>query len=86
MKAEFEEVLQRIEDWKQAGRYRGSTIALAGSRVFIRLQLPWYWSITPKEFPTSFINGKQKEDLIDCIGYGATLEEALAEAFTRLPG
>lgn len=78
--------MSRVESWLAATPQSAATITKAGGKDFVRLMVPHRWSISQKDFPTHWIGGRQKEDLISAIGYGDTLDEALDEAFDRLPG
>lgn len=61
-------------------------LCTAGDKKFCRLGTVGRWSITEKEMPLEFINGRQKDVMFCCIGYGETIDQAIEEAFQRLPG
>lgn len=59
---------------------------IAEGQCFVRICRPGRWKVTKAEHPTHFApNGKIKVDVFSCIGYGATWDEAVDEAFKMLP-
>lgn len=76
----------RLEEFLMRDTRNSITLCTTGIKRFCRLGCFGYWSITEKDFPIEFRGGRQVEHPFSAIGYGETFEQAITEAFARLPG